>query len=763
MRRAFGVLAVCLTLAVLVIAPGQVAAYHAFDPPVGSLPNLLWTDSPNPDVIDSVPKIAVADSGGTRYVYALWWHRAANWELRFARNLGEGSGLWVGYLTLASISMPLTGPEHTDIALAAYGSKVYAAWTEQPPGAPTVVKVASSTNNGQSFGPATTPGPDPNYNFLEPDLVMTDQYVYLARVRQSATSPYRVQLVRLTPSVIVRDVTANVAPSAATLPALAAHQSIIVVAYQECSVCSDPSTTHVWSRRSTNAGSTFLTAIRVSTGATTPSGAPDLASFGKELHIVWQAGTNVVYEKGLAGVSADFGKSWSLVTRFTIGQTVGQPDAESKYAVAAYGYAVAVVYRTGLIDPPSSRRNTGNGDAPGSWQPSEPVDDSPHQVREVDVAVDARHEISAEKGNVLQYVWSRVDGGTGRQDIAHRRIPTEERERQVALFSDFTEAQGQAAVLSPTSAIGYIFGGETPAGTDRIWSYDVTADTTPPQLSPYRLPSATGYASAIWDEVGAKTGAYVFGGRDAFWNPMNCVAYFSGSANAVCIPATLPTGRYATSAAFDGSRYAYVFGGVDANGFYLNEILRFDTETESFAGWGGCPSPVLPATIAFTSAIWDPVHSVAFVFGGAQPDPPNDPINYLRTVRFDPNAAPCPTATEVGGFPNKPWAGTTAVYAWGVASMTTVLVAGGRDLGNTIIGESHRDTPLIYAFDTVTYGYTLKFVDLPICKSYGSAIWYASDPNTGRFYYFGGYLADPPTVEPCGGGNQVIRYDLNLH
>jgi len=712
-------------------------------------------------VIDTVPKVAVADNGGTRYVYVLWWHRAANWELKFARNLGEGSGPWVGYLTLASISMPLTGPEHTDIALAAYGSKVYVAWTEQPPGASTVVKVKSSTNNGGGIGPATTPAPDPNYNFLEPDLVMTDQYVYLARVRQSATSPYRVQLVRLEPTVIVRDVTANVGNSAATLPVLAAHQSIVVVAYQECSTCSDPSTTHVWSRRSTNAGSTFESAIQVSSGAPTPSGAPDLANHVRELHIVWQAGTSVVYERGLAAVSADFGKAWAMASRFTVGQTIGQPDAESKYAIAAYGYAVAVVYRTSLIDPPSTRRNINNGDS-SAWQPAEPVDTSPHQVREVDISVDARREISGEKGNVLQHVWSRVDGGTGRQDIAHRRIPTEERERQRTTFAEFAEAQGQAAAFSLPYV--YIFGGDVPNPTDVIWRYDVTADTFAPSPTGHVLPSAIRFASAVWDGAGVKTGAYVFGGRTSTGNPTACVAYYSGSVNAVCIPATLPTARYATSAVFDGSRYAYVIGGLDGNGFYINEILRFDTGTETFTTWPDCSNPVLPVTMGYSSAAWDPQHSVAFVFGGEQPNPPFDPIDYVRVVKFDPNASPCPTAQEVGGFPSVPWGpGTTAVYASGIASTTTILVAGGRHLGKPIIGTLHSDTREIYAFDTVTYGFTRKFVDLPICKSYGSAAWYSPAPTDGRMYYFGGFKADPPTVEPCGGGNQVIRYDLNMH
>ena len=85
-------------------------------------------------------------------------------------------------------------------------------------------------------------------------------------------------------------------------------------------------------------------------------------------------------------------------------------------------------------------------------------------------------------------------------------------------------------------------------------------------------------------------------------------------------------------------------------------------------------------------------------------------------------------------------------------------VTGGRDLPS--------DSRLIYSFDPSTYSFTLKLVDLPICKALGSAIWYSPSPptGTGRLYYFGGNFNDEASCDgpmTTGGGNQVIRYDIN--
>ncbi len=769
---------VVLLIGVVVALSGQGLAYHQFDPQ-----NVVYTDSPSPDVLDSVPKVAMADSGGTRYVYAVWWHQTGvNWELSFSRQLGEGSGAWEIRQILATPAMLQVGPEYTDIAVSAYGQKVHVAWTEQVSGAPTSIKVATSTSNGAvGLWTSTTPSPDASYSFFEPDLVETDQYAYLARVRFSASSVARVQFVRLEPSVVTFDVTTNTGSGTfAYTPSLAAYLANVVVAYQYCSAtCNKNSNIHVWSRRSTDAGVTWPAAVQVDTGtAATPGGSPDLASHGKQLHIVWQANTQILYERASVQQGQGFGQGWNAATRFTISTTFGTPTAESKFSIAAYGYGVAVVYRPTQTAPPSTRRNNFNGQTT-AWLAAESLDASPNLVKEVDVTVDTRHEISGEKGNVVQYVWSRLDGTTNRQDVYHRRIPTDERERQRTTFGDFTQSQGQSAAFDPSANLGYIFGGSVPLLSDKIWRYDPTSDTLPPQDTGHRLLNPVRFTSAIWNPFGTFAGAFIFFG-ELSTGPTGYVCWYTGASNPACFLAT-PGPRSGTSAAYDTTRYAYVFGGKDSGGNYLSEVLKFDTSTSSFVGWGACAAPVLPTPMAFSSAAWDSQHNVVFVFGGEKQDPnfPTQATNYYDVLKFDPNASPCPTITTVATIPCPPWElcaqetlsyrpgpGTVALYASALAlPVPSILLVGGAHLTG-VIGDLPFETRFIYSFDTATYAFTLKLVDLPICKGYGSAIWYVSLSGQGILYYFGGNFDNEAYcdgVATVGGGNQVVRYDINTH
>lgn len=348
----------------------------------------------------------------------------------------------------------------------------------------------------------------------------------------------------------------------------------------------------------------------------------------------------------------------------------------------------------------------------------------------------------------------------------HTVIRTEERERQPTTFS-FTEGRGQSAVWAPTRTRGYVFGGEIPGKTSQIWRFNPVLETAD---SPHALPAATSYTSSVWAE--SSLAAYIFGGERTT-GPTNCVAKYTGLANAFCIAVTLPTARSGTSAAFDGT-YAYVFGGRDATPAYLNTILRFDVASEAFVAWPGC-NPVLLEAIAYSSAAWDPTQSVAYVFGGQHFDP--DPltggdISYLRVQKFNPNALPCPTVQDIGQLPCQPWdgtlctravlaTGTTAVHVTGTG---VVLVAGGKFYDDTIIGGTFAVYGrYIYEFTTASNSFTLKFVDLPTCKADGAAIWYPAPVGTSRMYYFAGWVDDPVSLDACGGGNQVIRYERNTH
>lgn len=270
--------------------------------------------------------------------------------------------------------------------------------------------------------------------------------------------------------------------------------------------------------------------------------------------------------------------------------------------------------------------------------------------------------------------------------------------------------------------------------------------------------------------------AFLFFGF-ASGGPSGAVCQYTGASNPICFIAT-PGPRYGTSAAYDGSRYAYVFGGRNADpNPYLSDILKFDTQTASFVGWGSCAAPVLPTPMAFSSAAW--VDGVAFVFGGEKQHPwLPEATNYYDVIRFDPDALPCPTVTVVATMPCPPWEtcgqelpsirsgpGTTAVTVSTLPGPVFILLAGGRHLTGSA-GNLPSDSRLIYAFDPSTYSFTLKLVDLPICKALGSSMWYSPSPpdGTGRLYYFGGNFNDEAACDgslTTGGGNQVIRYDIN--
>lgn len=384
----------------------------------------------------------------------------------------------------------------------------------------------------------------------------------------------------------------------------------------------------------------------------------------------------------------------------------------------------------------------------------------------MDAAVDARHELSGEKGNILQYVWSRMDPRNGRtwMGIAHRRVPTEEREREPTRFlpTDITVAQGQSAVL--LGQLGYLFGGDVPTATDRIWRYDPQVENLPPQDTGHRLIWPVAYSAAV--SVGPA--AYIFWGRTA-GREYVCVQRYDGSGDPYCPQATETRFRYGHSAVYDGTRYVYIFGGIDFLGNYMDTITRWDKDTELEAGWGTCTPPTLPYGIAFGSAVWHPGQGVAYLFGGerAGASPGDPPRNSFMVWRFDPENTVCPSSPQtVSAMPCAPWdfcglddgdlssvrpgPGTAGFYV----GSDVILLLGGRHLypGGTFAGSRY-----IWAFWTLTYTWGVKYVDLPACKSFGSGVL-----TSGRLYYFAGYK-DPDANLCAAGGNQVVRYDLGTH
>jgi hypothetical protein len=132
-----------------------------------------------------------------------------------------------------------------------------------------------------------------------------------------------------------------------------------------------------------------------------------------------------------------------------------------------------------------------------------------------------------------------------------------------------------AAVTNSQQA--FIFGGEDDTGTikDTIVAWDPQAQTATTTGDHLLMPTRS--LSAAWSGV---TG-YLFGG-DNGTSLLDSITAFHPDAPAGArtdnLTATLPTPRSGTSAVWAG-QYAYIFGGVDANGTTLDEIVRFDPFT----------------------------------------------------------------------------------------------------------------------------------------------------------------------------------------
>jgi hypothetical protein len=170
------------------------------------------------------------------------------------------------------------------------------------------------------------------------------------------------------------------------------------------------------------------------------------------------------------------------------------------------------------------------------------------------------------------------------------------------------------------------------------------------------LPPGRFHTSAVWDG----TNAYVFGGCAAGACPSNLIVRYNPSTNTVTtMSATLPTGRGDTSAVWDGTN-AYVFGGHDGSG--LNQIVRYSLlpgapqDLQASAGPG-------PAEVRLT---WQP--------------PPTDTYVVLTSYAVYRGTSPNPTAllATVNGettsytddwLPDVSWAAAGNTYYYRVTAV----------------------------------------------------------------------------------------------
>lgn len=179
---------------------------------------------------------------------------------------------------------------------------------------------------------------------------------------------------------------------------------------------------------------------------------------------------------------------------------------------------------------------------------------------------------------------------------------------------------GSSAVWDPTNKVAYVFGGYGQGGaTNQILRYDPATDRVTAMAA--TLPTARYQTSAVWDPT--SNAALVFGGYALVPSPAisysspEIVRFQPALDTAVVEPASLPSGRHGTSAAWDG-QYAYVFGGYNGNAganTYLDEIVRYHPLSKAVTTMHA----TLPTARYATSAVWDPNSRVAYVVGGSGP------------------------------------------------------------------------------------------------------------------------------------------------
>ena len=146
---------------------------------------------------------------------------------------------------------------------------------------------------------------------------------------------------------------------------------------------------------------------------------------------------------------------------------------------------------------------------------------------------------------------------------------------------------------------------------------------------------------------------YIFGGWGCWVGCLSdeILRFDPVNGTTTVLPSTLPYARGFTSAVWDGSQYAYVFGGATCFiGCEVDEIVRFEPATGNVQVVAYLWWPMLG-----TSSVWDDTRSVAYIFGGSISG--NEPRGEIMI--FDPSGP----SVGYGGY--MPWVYryfTTAVW-----------------------------------------------------------------------------------------------------
>jgi hypothetical protein len=158
------------------------------------------------------------------------------------------------------------------------------------------------------------------------------------------------------------------------------------------------------------------------------------------------------------------------------------------------------------------------------------------------------------------------------------------------------------------------------------------------------LPSGRYGTSAVWDG----TNAYIFGGSDGS-NRLNEIVRYNPSLDQVTLmSAVLPSGNSGASAIWNGT-YAYIFGGYDGT-IWLNQIVKYSPTLGTVESM----SETLPSGRSLTSAIWNGTY--AYIFGGG-----TQTIFSNQILRYGPNTPPNTPTTPSG--PTSGFSGTSYTYS----------------------------------------------------------------------------------------------------
>ncbi|MBI5360220.1 MAG: tandem-95 repeat protein [Planctomycetes bacterium] len=287
-----------------------------------------------------------------------------------------------------------------------------------------------------------------------------------------------------------------------------------------------------------------------------------------------------------------------------------------------------------------------------------------------------------------------------------------------------------SSVWDPSAGCAYVFGGEISKYhaytggtesdfTDIISKYDPAGNTCE-ELSAV-LPSARAGTCAVWDP--GNNCAYIFGGYNNDGAVTEVLKFIPSSGTCeILVSVPLPTSSYGlkwASAVWDPiNSCAYIFGGYDDDASYFPDIVKFTPAGNSGAGACETLSITLPTARYLTSAVWDSFDDCAYIFGGM------DSIGYLSDiVKFDPSAETC--ALMPVTLPSQR-SNTSSIWD---PQLKCAFVFGGYDNGISAI------TGQIARFDAVNVTCENLVLQLPSPRTLTSSVWDAVNKCA---YVFGG-------------------------